>query len=114
MTGLKPEENLSIKFYTTTIGRQLGFWTGLISTNTCWEWKKKEMSTFLHPIWDCSMATPFWNNILGFLGTWIVIRCMSFIYHNQLFLLSLCLLSLYIFSIFTFPVTSITNALIEM
>ena len=46
------------------------FKIGLISTNTCWKCKK-EMGTFVHLIWECSMVNPFWRRVLDFLEAWV-------------------------------------------
>lgn len=46
---------------------------GAINDNLCWKCQK-EMGTFLHCMWECSIIQPFWRIILEYLGNWVRIN----------------------------------------
>lgn len=43
---------------------------GLTQDSKCWKCHK-ELGTFLHAIWDCSMALPFWKVVLKNFKGWL-------------------------------------------
>lgn len=36
----------------------------------CWKCKK-EVGTYIHCFWDCSLVSPFWTKVLETLGSWL-------------------------------------------
>ena len=43
---------------------------GLTKDNKCWKCNK-EMGTFLHALWDCSLVLPFWKAVLQKFESWL-------------------------------------------
>ena len=43
---------------------------GLIQNNLCWKCKA-QAGTFLHSMWECSLVSPFWKEVIEKLGEWL-------------------------------------------
>ena len=46
------------------------FKMGLTKDNKCWKCNR-EMGTFLHALWDCSLVLPFWKAVLQKFESWL-------------------------------------------
>ena len=43
---------------------------GLIKDSVCWKCKT-EQGTYMHALWECSMVSPLWDNVLEYMGGWL-------------------------------------------
>ena len=64
--GIEMEQGIILCIVTPVRLKRLG----LIQSNECWKCKHS-MGTFLYLMWDCSLFSPFWAQVIGTMEEWL-------------------------------------------